>query len=232
MSETFKFKKFTISQDRCAMKVGTDGVLLGAWARGGKRVLDVGSGTGLVSLMMAQRFPLSKVEGVEIDHDAAVQSRENVMASPFNENVEIYESALQDFAPSDRYESIVSNPPFFVNSLASPDKARHIARHADTLPFGDLFAFVAEWLADDGEFSAIIPSDYMESFSSEAYLHGLILTRQYGIKTVERKLVKRYLLAFGKHRKSDYENMTVVLSKEGNKRSEWYENLTKDFYIH
>ncbi len=135
MGKTFQFKKFTIAQDRCAMKVGTDGVLLGAWARGGKRVLDIGTGTGLVALMMAQRFTDAVVDAVEIDHDTAGQAMENVSSSPFANRVKVFAKALQGFEPDAPYDSIVTNPPFFSNSLLAPDSSRTMARHTVALSF-------------------------------------------------------------------------------------------------
>lgn len=120
MGKTFQFKKFTIAQDRCAMKVGTDGVLLGAWARGGKRVLDIGTGTGLVALMMAQRFTDAVVDAVEIDHDTAGQAMENVSSSPFANRVKVFAKALQDFEPDAPYDSIVTNPPFSATACLRP----------------------------------------------------------------------------------------------------------------
>lgn len=113
----FKFKQFEIHQDRCAMKVGTDGVLLGAWAPGGKRILDVGSGTGLISLMMAQRFPEAQVLGIDMDGEACEEAAENVAASPFADRVEIECCRLQDYHSAESFDAIVSNPPFFLNSL-------------------------------------------------------------------------------------------------------------------
>lgn len=162
----FRFKQFEIEQDRCAMKVGTDGVLLGAWAQGGRRILDIGSGTGLISLMMAQRFPEAEVVGIDMDADACGQARENVMASPFRDRVEIECCRLQDFGGTSEaaealenaedlksagvFDAIVSNPPFFVDSLKNPDSKRTMARHTDSLPFRDLFAGVKRLLSDDG----------------------------------------------------------------------------------
>lgn len=163
----FRFKQFEIEQDRCAMKVGTDGVLLGAWAQGGRRILDIGSGTGLISLMMAQRFPEAEVVGIDMDADACGQARENVMASPFRDRVEIECCRLQDFGGAGVsktaealetaeglkadgvFDAIVSNPPFFVDSLKNPDSKRTMARHTDSLPFRDLFAGVKRLLSDE-----------------------------------------------------------------------------------
>lgn len=231
MQEAFKFKNFSISQEHCAMKVGTDGVLLGAWADGGKRILDIGSGTGLIALMMAQRFQQAEVEGVEIDKEASVQSRENVSSSPFKDRIKIIQTALQSFVPEGIYDSIVTNPPFFVNSLSSPDKTRTVARHANTLSFSDIFAFASVYLEDDGEVSAVIPMNLKDEFSAEAFVRGFCLIRQTDIKTVERKPAKRCLLAFSKQRRTSFEKETVTLMTPDGKRSDWYYELTKDFYI-
>ena len=145
----FKFKHFEIHQDRCAMKVGTDGVLLGAWALGGKRILDIGSGTGLISLMMAQRYPEAQVVGIDLDAEACAEARENVAASPFADRVNIVDCRLQDYESLEKFDAIVSNPPFFLNSLKNPDSKRSMARHADSLPFRELFRGVKLLLSDD-----------------------------------------------------------------------------------
>ena len=135
----FRFKQFTIHQERCAMKVGTDGVLLGAWAEGGKAILDIGTGTGLIACMMAQRFPDATVQAIEIDEAACQQARENVTASPFLDRIFITNTSLQEFVSElpqhqQQYDCIVCNPPYFVNSMKAPDSQRSIARHTDTLP--------------------------------------------------------------------------------------------------
>lgn len=231
MGNTFQFKKFTVAQDRCGMKVGTDGVLLGAWARGGTHILDIGTGTGLVALMMAQRFAEADVDAVEIDKDAAEQAMENVSSSPFANRIKVIGKALQDFKPTSSYDSIVTNPPFFSNSLHAPDSSRNMARHTVTLSFADILSFAASHLTDDGEISAIIPADYMESFSQEAFTRGMFLTRQYMIKTVERKPAKRCLVAFSKSRQDVFDNAVVVLTNKDGKRSDWHHLLTQDFYL-
>lgn len=231
MGNSFQFKKFTVSQERCAMKVGTDGVLLGAWARGGRRVLDIGTGTGLIALMMAQRFPQAEIDAIEIDHDAAVQAAENVAYSPFVDRIRVSETSLQNFKPTTHYNIIVTNPPFFAHSLRSPSESRSLARQTDSLPFSTIFSFATEYLAPDGELSAVIPSDYLDEFSQEAFLRGMFLSRQYNVRTVERKPVKRCLVAFSPSRPAAFDRRNVVLLEERNKRSCWYTELTKDFYI-
>lgn len=240
----FRFKQFEIEQDRCAMKVGTDGVLLGAWAQGGRRILDIGSGTGLISLMMAQRFPEAEVVGIDMDADACGQAKENVMASPFRDRVEIVCCRLQDFGADGCaletaadlksfgvFDAIVSNPPFFVDSLKNPDSKRTMARHTDSLPFRDLFAGVKRLLSDDGIFSAIVPVEVVEQFVAESCILGFYLIRKCGVKTVERKQPKRFMLSFAKHRISPYEeHVETMMDSQGN-RSEWYRKITEEFYL-
>ena len=227
----FRFTQFEIQQDRCAMKVGTDGVLLGAWAPGGKRILDIGAGTGLISLMMAQRFPEATVVGIDLDADACSQASENVAASPFADRVNIVHSALQNFEASGLFDAIVSNPPFFVNSMKNPDNKRTMARHTDSLPFRDLFQGVKSLLSDEGVFSAIVPAEVLEQFVAESCFSGLFLVDKCGVKTVERKQPKRFLLTFGKHRGNGLdEHIETMTDSQGN-RSSWYAKITEDFYL-
>lgn len=227
----FRFKQFEIEQDRCAMKVGTDGVLLGAWAQGGRRILDIGSGTGLISLMMAQRFPEAEVVGIDMDADACGQARENVMASPFRDRVEIECCRLQDFGEAGVFDAIVSNPPFFVDSLKNPDSKRTMARHTDSLPFRDLFAGVKRLLSDDGIFSAIVPVEVVGQFVAESCILGFYLIRKCGVKTVVRKQPKRFMLSFAKHRISPYEDCVETMMDSHGNRSEWYRKITEEFYL-
>lgn len=231
----FRFKQFEIAQDRCAMKVGTDGVLLGAWASGGSRILDIGSGTGLISLMMAQRFPMAQVVGIDMDEDACGQAKENVERSPFAERVVIRHCRLQDFhcagAGNGLFDAIVSNPPFFVNSMKNPDSKRSMARHTDTLPFRELWSGVKRLLSENGAFSVVLPAEVKEDFIAEGCVSGFYLVRQCAVKTVERKQPKRYLLSFSKHRNGMQESTTeIMMDKDGN-RSEWYTKITDEFYL-
>lgn len=213
------------------MKVGTDGVLLGAWAQGGCRILDIGSGTGLISLMMAQRFPEAEVVGIDMDAGACGQARENVMASPFRDRVEIVCCRLQDFGAIGVFDAIVSNPPFFVDSLKNPDSKRTMARHTDSLPFRDLFAGVKRLLSDEGVFSAIVPVEVVEQFVAESCMLGFYLIRKCGVKTVKRKQPKRFMLSFAKHRISPYEEYVETMMDSQGNRSEWYRKITEEFYL-
>ena len=229
-NSVFKFKKFAVNQDQCGMKVGTDGVLLGAWARGGNRVLDIGTGTGVIALMLAQRFPEAKITAIDIAEEACRQAKENVSASSFAHQVQVEQTSLQEFESAERFDCIVSNPPFFVNSLPNPDVARSMARHTATLPYRVLFARVKRLLTPLGCFSAIIPADCQSQFVAEATLMGFSLSRVCGVKTVDRKPVKRYLLEFQQAYCAEREEETVCLMQQG-ERSEWYQCLTEDFYL-
>lgn len=201
----FQFKQFRISQDRCAMKVGTDGTLLGAWAHGGPTILDIGTGTGVIALMMAQRFAEARVTAIDIDADACQQAEANVAASPFASRVRVRHIALQDFASSDasqqaddtpRYASVVCNPPFFNDSLQSPDRQRTIARHTTTLSYRQLFLSAARLLADDGELSVVIPTECRSALDTEAVISGFFPSRVCAVFTSERKPPRRFLLAY------------------------------------
>ena len=238
----FDFKQFRIEQDRCAMKVGTDGVLMGAWAEGGRRILDIGTGTGVIALMMAQRFADATVTAIDIDDEACAQARENASASPFANRVSVVHSSVQSFAADflekcsqndslKLFDSIVSNPPFFEQSLKNPDQRKATARHTDSLPFADLFECASQLLSDDGVFSVIIPVEKLESFSSNAYLSGFYITRQCMIKTTLKKPAKRCLLTFKKHLPTSVERTEFYLQNDDGTRSDWYRNLTGNFYL-
>ena len=227
----FSFRQFSISQDRCAMKVGTDGVLLGAWAPGGQRILDVGTGTSLIALMMAQRFPTSYVVGIDVDDEACLQAVENVENSPFSDRVKIVKSSLQEFLVEESFDAIVSNPPYFVNSLKNPDARRTLARHTDSLSFDDLFRGVGRLLSEYGVFSIIIPTDALEQMLLNACHYGFYVSHQVAVKTVERKLPKRYLISFRRQpTECVVEEIKVMTDSEGS-RSAWFDALTREFYL-
>ena len=228
-NDYFKFRQFTVRQDRCAMKVGTDGTLLGAWARGGHTILDIGTGTGLIALMMAQRYPEAQVVGIDIDHEAVVQAKENVAASPFN--IDIIEADAKTFnVQRSTFNVILSNPPYFVDSLECPDGQRTMARHTASLAYGELMAAVNRLLADDGEFSVVIPFDCKARMECEASLAGFFKVRECAVKTTPRKPPRRYLLAFRKH-PDELELSEGIIETAPNVRSEWYQQLTKNFYL-
>ncbi len=226
--DVFTFRQFSVRQDRCAMKVGTDGVLLGAWADGGSRILDIGAGTGLISLMMAQRFPGALIDGVEADVEAADQAADN--AKPFPQ-VAIHAVRLQDWEPPEPYDCIVSNPPFFIDSLKNPSRQRSLARHDVDLSFADIVSFAKRWLTETGQLSVILPADVVEQFSEIAYFSGFRMCRQSLVQTTECKPFKRQLLAFSKSMTCPLVRTEHCLLQADGSRSDWYADITKDFYI-
>ena len=218
----FRFKQFAIEQELCAMKVGTDGVLLGAWANGGLRILDAGTGTGVIALMMAQRYPDAQVTAIDIDEGAVMQAQQNVAQSPFSAQVTVLQETLQQH--QGEYDAIVSNPPFFIDSLAAPDEQRNMARHTATLTYGELMQAASRLLSDDGELSVVVPFDYRQRMEDEAIFVGFFPSRVCAVKTTERKPAKRYLLAFRKHPcPCEKEQLTIG--------SEAYRQLTGAFYL-
>ena len=216
------------------MKVGTDGVLLGAWAQGGQRILDAGTGTGIIALMMAQRCPEALVTAIDIDEGAVRQARQNVAQSPFSERVRVVQETLQEFGGVNgfnghdgldgSYDAIVSNPPFFIDSLAAPDEQRNMARHTQTLSYAELMQAAYRLLVDDGELSVVVPFDYRKRMEDEACFVGFFPSRVCAVKTTERKPAKRYLLAFRKRPcPCQQEQLTI-----GDER---YQALTQEFYL-
>lgn len=229
----FRFKQFTVFQDRCAMKVGTDGVLLGAWCdvEEASSVLDIGAGTGLVSLMVAQRSS-AEVVGVELDAEAAAQAVENVERSPWKDRVSIVCSTIQAYASSSgrRFDRVVSNPPYFVDSQKSPVSGRSMARHADVLPYDELVSSVVSLMTPEGRFSVIIPTLDFPRLEGLAQKKGLHCVRRTDVHSTPVSPSKRVLAEF-----SFLERTCVcyrlVLEREDHTRSEAYSHLTSEFYL-
>lgn len=229
----FQFKQFAVEQSRTAMKVGTDGVLLGAWCRcDGGRVLDIGTGCGLIALMVAQRNANAIIDAVEINSDSAAEARANFERSPWGDRLSAYCSDIQSYNALDRYDHIVTNPPFFLNSLGSPDEGRNVARHSVELSFEDLVAAVDRLLSGDGRLSIILPPAEMEHFEIVAN-NRLKATRRCLVYGREGGALKRILMEFGRE-SSGVEQQSLMLENrdwsEG-RYSEEYRDLTHDFYL-
>ncbi|MFC2150997.1 tRNA1(Val) (adenine(37)-N6)-methyltransferase [Bacteroidota bacterium] len=230
----FKFKQFTIYQDKCAMKVGTDGVLLGAWANCeyGNEFLDIGTGTGLIALMLAQRSNAT-IDALEIDQSACVQANENVKESPWKERINVINNSIQEFTKSSikKYDLIVSNPPYFQNSLFAPDEKRTDARHNSNLQYEDIINGAINLVKDDGRLSLILP--YLEGnmFILKAVEYGLYCIRQTKVLPKPNREPKRLLLEFMKIKKPLIEQEIIIELNKRHEYSEAYKNLTKDFYL-
>lgn len=240
MNLGFQFKQFFVRHDRCAMKVGTDGVLLGAWAEpavsiqpSAFRILDVGTGSGLVALMLAQRFPEAHIDAIDIDEAAVEQAAENFAASPWSERLHAYHSRLQDWQSHSVPSLIVSNPPYFQNSLKNPDKGRELARHTDTLSYEELLYHNARLLSEHGRLAIILPAEAEQEIRTLAAQHSLFTTRVTRVYSKETKPARRVLLQF---EKSEYRNTVpledrLVLEDDKGTRSAAYQEITKDFYL-
>lgn len=240
-SDSFEFKQFTVFHDKCAMKVGTDAVLLGSWAKGGKRILDIGTGTGIISLMMAQRFPEAEITAIDIVKECCEQARENCDRSPWGERIHVEHLSLQDYVVKNAgniatdknplFDSIVSNPPFFVDSLKNPDDMRTLARHTYSLPFSTLIKGASALLTDDGVFSVMIPQECFKDFEDEAWFSGLYLVEDLALKTKPNKPVKRHLMLFSKKRPDNIIRRVETIGNADNSKSDWYVKLAEDFYL-
>lgn len=228
----FAFKQFTIHHDRCAMKVGTDGVLLGAWVNlsNSHRILDIGTGTGLIALMMAQRCNDSNITAIDIDTEAVSQANENIQASPWKDRVIAIQQDIRSFHPNKSFDTIVSNPPYFINSLKSSDTQRNTARHTDTLSAEDLIRKTADLLTEDGYFSIILPTEQIEELIQISERVGLYPSRRTQVITRPGLMPKRTLMEFCK-RETSFPTNQLVIELDRHVYSEEYIALTRDFYL-
>jgi tRNA1Val (adenine37-N6)-methyltransferase len=232
----FKFKQFSVQDNKSAMKIGTDAVLLGAWCPvddNPKRILDIGAGTGILSLMMAQRTDADQIDAIEIDEDAFEECVENFENSPFADRLFCFHAELDEFVqePEDEYDLIICNPPFFAETVKSNNLQRDLARFQDAMPFEELIDAADLLLTEDGIFAVIIPFSEEQKFISlcaDVDLYPTKATRVRGSQTSE---IVRTLLAFKR-----YEVPLILaseLSIEINRHeyTDEYINLTKDFYL-
>lgn len=231
MSAPFRFKHFTVRQDNAPMKVGTDGVLLGSWACGGEKILDIGTGTGLIALMMAQRYKNAQVTGIDINNDAIRDALENVANSPFAERVAIERCALQEFDDYG-FDTVVCNPPFFVRSLQCPDGGRTEARHAETLNICELMKNSYDILNEGGRLSVILPYEQEKTLIDQGREAGFAVSRLMRVRPTENAPYKRVMveLVKGKNTKPITEQ-EMFIEKARHVYSDAYHNLTKDFYL-
>lgn len=227
----FEFKQFCVRHDRCAMKVGTDGVLLGAWADVSdcRSVLDVGTGSGLIALMVAQRST-AQVVGIELDKEAASQAAENVASSPWSQRISIKSADFLQSTSESRFDLIVSNPPFFEQSLLSPNAQRTNARHTQTLNYETLLSKSVELLSANGRICLIVPADKEALLEALAQKVGLFITKKCYVLPTPDALPKRLLIEFSNESRSLICNQLVV-EVSRHQYSPDYINLTKDFYL-
>lgn len=232
-SADFKFKKFTVRHDRSTMKVGTDGTLLGAWTNtcASKTILDIGTGSGLIALMLAQRTNENvSIDAIEIERHAFEQATENVRNSPWLDKIKTHHIALQDFTPASTYDLIVSNPPYFQNSQKPPNEKRVQARHTTSLPYPVLLSSAKKLLASEGTFNVILPFTEGLQFLALAKNFDLQCTRQWSFRTRKEKPIERWLLEFSLTQRSKEEG-EIILYTSGEEWSEDYKTLTREFYL-
>lgn len=228
----FQFKQFTIHQDRTPMKVGTDGVLLGAWAdiRNAIHILDIGTGTGLIALMSAQRNPLARIDALEIEPNACEQAAENIQNSPWSARVHIHPDSLQNYISPYRFDSIICNPPFFRQSTKTPEKGRTLARHDDTLPHTELIEHVSRLLQPEGNFSVILPSAEAIRLMEYAQKFSLYPQRITYVLPNPGKPPKRYLIEFA-FTLREYTENELIIEQSRHHYSPEYIRLTQAFYL-
>ena len=245
-SPNFRFKQFTVWHDRCAMKVGTDGVLLGAWcplatatSEGEYKVLDIGTGSGLIALMLAQRAtsiddtPIV-IDTIDIDAGAAEQAKFNFEQSPWSKLLRIYQSSLQEWQSEKEYDLIVSNPPYFQDSLKNPDSQRAMARHTDTLSYEELLKHSARLLTQEGIIALVLPIEAEQQIITLAQSLGLYPTHITYVYPKPGKAAKRLLIAFSPSPLASRLSplaYSLTLESETSPRSEAYIELTKEFYL-
>ena len=233
MGSLFKFKQFDVDQQHCAMKVNTDGVLLGALAQAHspKQILDIGTGTGVIALMLAQRFPEAEIDGVELDKLAATTAAVNFQASPFANRLKSFPLDIAHYFmvyPEKKFDLIVSNPPFFLDDLKSAAKNKELARHTDADFFQNLCLSISQFLAKNGHFWVILPQKSMKIVKNEAKLNNLHCQKIIHIKSFEQAEAHREIACFGFEKVELSEENIVIYAAEKVYTPE-YQLLLKDF---
>jgi tRNA1Val (adenine37-N6)-methyltransferase len=229
----FSFKEFTIFQDKSAFKVGTDGVLLGALAEvyGKKRILDIGAGTGLISVMLAQRSD-AEIVALEPDPESYRQANENVKICAWNERISVFNTNLQSFTKdTGKFDLIVTNPPYFTDSLKNPDTRKSAARHNDTLTTVEILEGVSRLLEDGGLFQLIMPYVEGNIFTADAQKYGLYCNSIIKIRPLPTSDIRRLVMTFSLQRIKVTERFLTIEHGRRHEFTEEYKSLTKDFYL-
>lgn len=233
--DLFRFKQFSIAHDRCPMKIGTDGILLGAWAdtAQAKQILDIGTGTGLIAIMLGQRSSTAQVHAVEIDKASCEQAQENMSATPWADRLHLHHESIQDFARSTdfQFDLIVSNPPFFTGGTFSDRSGRAQVRHTVKLPHGDLLRAVRTLLTPHGRFALILPLIEGLRFQELAETYNLYCTRITEVHPKVDKPVERLLMQFEQLKKPVTKDRLVIQGSTNNDWTDEFTALTKAFYL-
>lgn len=231
----FQFKQFRIIQERSAMKVGMDGVLLGAWANasGAEHILDIGTGTGLIALMLAQKNALAQIDAIEIDRDACEEAIFNVQQSNWSSRMSLFCQSFQEFTTKTemKYDLIVSNPPFFDNEVKAPDETRAQARHADALPLDVLISEAVNLLQENGRVALVLPVEQLQEVENLAKINGLFLARLCRVKPNPVKPDFRILIELCNQPCTLQEETLMIEFEKHHDYTTEYRELTKDFYL-
>ena len=228
----FQFKKFSIQQNSTAMKVGTDGVLLGAWSSTIEgNILDIGTGTGLITIMLAQRTKTAMIDAVEVEAVAYKQALGNVNNCNWSNRITTHHTSIQNYHPNKKYDVIVSNPPFFIDSTKASNSERNTARHNDNLSFIDLIDVVTYLLKPEGVFSLILPITASVLFIELAASKNLHLNKKCVIKPNPTKPAKRILMEFSFHKKEIIKDELTIETETRHQYTREYISLAKDFYL-
>lgn len=228
----FQFQEFRVEQDRCAMKISTDAVLLGALANGlhPQKILDIGTGTGVIALMLAQRFAGTDIQAIELDPAAADQARDNFCKSPFANRLDLWEGKFQDFQFSQKFDLMVSNPPYFPDHLKSPDPQRNLALHTDGLTFVELVQQVVRGLDSEGMFWVILPSRQMRDLEKIAAEYLLFPSQKFTVQDNPDKPIIREILGFGSEKK-DCLTSQIFIKEQTGQFHESYKALISGFLL-
>ena len=230
----FSFKQFTVFHHKCAMKVGIDGVLLGAWAdvSNAKQVLDVGTGSGLIALMLAQRCD-AEIKGIDIEPNAVIQANDNVNDSPWKQRISIQRTSLQDFGENspEKYDLIVSNPPYFVDSVKNPDDKKTLARHTDSLSHSELLLYSKLLLTSYGKLAVILPLNQGLEMIQNAEKVNLYCNKTTYVYPKPNAEIKRVLLEFSKEKQAQQINSIIIETSQRHEYSPEFKALVKDFYL-
>ena len=235
MSKPFRFKHFSVEQDRCAMKIGTDAVLLGAWAELDAQptsILDIGAGTGVLALMLAQRSSAELIDALEIDDAAYEQCVSNFENSDWGDRLFCYHAALDEFTEEieEHYDLIISNPPFYTEAFKSGNEKRNTARFEDAMPFNELLKSVSKLLSKSGHFNVVIPYSEQSSFIELAKNVGLYPYRILNVRGQKSSPLKRSLLDFTPQKQA-VKTTELTIEIERHHYTKEYSALTKDFYL-
>jgi len=239
----FQFKQFTVQQEHCAMKVTTDACLFGAWVgeivnrelgvvsqKVERRILDIGTGTGLLALMLAQKAPNAQVDAVEIDAEAAKQATNNFNVSQWIERLRVFNEDINKYEPVANYDFIITNPPFFDNDLKSDSNKRNLAMHSQALSFEELLLSIKRLLRDDGKFAILLPAHRSSHFEEIALAADFHLLEKVSVKQTPNHPSFRSMLLFGNEEQTIVEKEIII--KEGNAYTQAFTALLRDYYLY